>query len=353
MVQLSKLPAFQFYPGDWRKDPGVQSLDYHDRGVWFEMLTLMHESEQRGKLILNGKPMSIDCLARVLGIDPLRANATVDTLLSCGVASRDEQGVIYNRRMVRDEYAREFSSQQGKKGGNPSLVENYNQPGFLYAMQRSSDGKVKIGISQNPTKRLYKVRYTLKTSVEMLAVRHVQDMGKSEAEQHQKYAHRKDGEWFALTEEELFTLISTLKGNDKGKPTPSSSSSVSTTTSKNKDNGNGNGSSQPDTCDTRILSETVGIFGMREQADMNRLLAVHMKESGRNVNQAIEAMTGRWEEYQGRAPSLEWQYGSSYKFFMSGNWDKPELWPRKNGKNSEAEARWAEYQAMKGQDETE
>lgn len=49
-----KLPAFQFYPGDWRKDPGVQSLSFHDRGVWHEMLCLMHESEERGKLTLNG-----------------------------------------------------------------------------------------------------------------------------------------------------------------------------------------------------------------------------------------------------------------------------------------------------------
>ena len=49
-----KLPAMQFYPGDWRKDIGVQSLSFHDRGVWFEMLMLMHGSERRGVLVLNG-----------------------------------------------------------------------------------------------------------------------------------------------------------------------------------------------------------------------------------------------------------------------------------------------------------
>jgi hypothetical protein len=42
---MTKLPALQWYPADWRKDPGVQALSLHDRMVWFEMLMLMHESE--------------------------------------------------------------------------------------------------------------------------------------------------------------------------------------------------------------------------------------------------------------------------------------------------------------------
>jgi hypothetical protein len=85
-----KLPAFQFYPADWRKDPGVQSLPYFERGIWFEILCLMHESEQRGKLILNG---------------------------------RDGQGVLMNRRMVSDENLRKIRQESGKKGGNPVLVK--------------------------------------------------------------------------------------------------------------------------------------------------------------------------------------------------------------------------------------
>ena len=93
--------------------------------------------------------------------------------------------------------------------------------------------------------------------------------------------------------------------------------------------------------DTRILSESVGIFGMREQADMNRLLAVHMKESGRTVEQAIHHMTGRWEEYQTRAPSLSWTYGSSHKFFMGGFWDKPETWSERPKSRSEKSKEWS------------
>jgi hypothetical protein len=83
-----------------------------------------------------------------------------------------------------------------------------------------------------------------------------------------------------------------------------------------------------DSVDTRILSESVGIFQMRQEADMHRLLAVYLKSSQMTVDQAIEHMISRWVQYQQLMPSLEWTYGSSYKFFMSGNWDKPETWPR-------------------------
>lgn len=118
-----KLPALQFYPGDWRKDPGVQSLNYFDRGVWFEILCLMHESPERGKLILNGQPMPDDALATILGLDKQILTTTLNTLLTYGVASREEEtGALVNRRMVRDERLRTIRAKAGKLGGNPALL---------------------------------------------------------------------------------------------------------------------------------------------------------------------------------------------------------------------------------------
>lgn len=119
------LPALQFYPGDWRKAPDVQALSYHDRGVWFEMLMLMHESEQRGKLMLNGQPMSEDALARILGMDKQEVKTCLSTLLTYGVASLEpETGIIFCRRMVRDESVRQQKVMAGKLGGNPALLKH-------------------------------------------------------------------------------------------------------------------------------------------------------------------------------------------------------------------------------------
>jgi hypothetical protein len=123
MSKIHKLPAIQFYVGDWRKDPSVQSLNYHDRGVWFEMICLMHEAEQRGKLVLNGQPMPIDALARLLGLDKQILTTTLNTLLEYGVASQcPDTGIILNRRMIRDEEIRKTRASCGKLGGNPILL---------------------------------------------------------------------------------------------------------------------------------------------------------------------------------------------------------------------------------------
>lgn len=125
-----KLPALQFYPGDWRKDVGVQSLTYHDRGVWFEILMLMHESSPRGMLMLNGKAMSEEALGRLLGLDNQSLKQTLTTLLTSGVASTDEEtGALVNRRMVRDEKLRKIRSESGKKGGNPALLKQNSTSG--------------------------------------------------------------------------------------------------------------------------------------------------------------------------------------------------------------------------------
>src|SRR5262245_12673472 len=111
---MMKLPSFQFYPGDWLKDPGVQSLSYHDRGVWLEILCFMHESCDRGKLLLNGAPISDDALARLLGLDKQVLTNTITSLLTSGVASRDEKtGAIMNRRMVGDEKIRKIRAECG------------------------------------------------------------------------------------------------------------------------------------------------------------------------------------------------------------------------------------------------
>ena len=110
------LPALQFYGGDWRKDPGVQSLNYFDRGVWFEMLLMMHESEDRGKLLLNGRPVPNDALARMLGLDMTTLENTLRNIFAMRVASRDpDTQAIMNRRMVRDEAVRRARSEAGKK----------------------------------------------------------------------------------------------------------------------------------------------------------------------------------------------------------------------------------------------
>lgn len=118
------MPAMQFYPADWRKDLAVQALGYFERGVWFEMLCLMHESSERGVLLLNGAPMPDEMVARLLGLDNQTFNQTLTTLLTYGVAKRREtDNAIYSKRMVADEKLCQIRREAGKRGGNPVLLK--------------------------------------------------------------------------------------------------------------------------------------------------------------------------------------------------------------------------------------
>jgi len=121
---MSRLPAMQFYPADWQSDPGIRALGFFERGVWFEILCLMHFSAERGVLLLNDRAMTDDELARSLGLDKQILTNTLTTLLGSGVASRrEEDGAIISRRMVRDERVRQERIKAGKSGGNPNLLK--------------------------------------------------------------------------------------------------------------------------------------------------------------------------------------------------------------------------------------
>lgn len=88
------------------------------------MLCLMHESERRGVLTLNGLPMPEDALSRLLGLDVDLVKQIVSKLEAHGVASREQDtGALFCRRMVRDEYIRQIRQESGKKGGNPILLK--------------------------------------------------------------------------------------------------------------------------------------------------------------------------------------------------------------------------------------
>ena len=118
-----KLPAIQFYPGDWHKDQGVQALDLTQRGAWFELLLMMHDSDERGVLLVNGQPMPEAVIARRLGLDNQTANQILTTLLDYGVASRRTfDNALFCRRMVKDEKLRQIRTEAGRKGGNPTLL---------------------------------------------------------------------------------------------------------------------------------------------------------------------------------------------------------------------------------------
>jgi len=210
-----KRPAFQFYPKEWIWDQGLRECSVAARGLWVDMLCLMHEGEPYGHLTTSG-----DLLLRVTGLTAKQYAALLDELEARGVFSRTDTGGIFSRRMVRDEGRRIEGAAFGSQGGNPALGRRYNIPGFVYLMRRSSDKAVKIGIATNPTNRLRKVREALRGDVvELINVFPVSDMGTSEHDLHRAYMQAKvSAEWYALTTADIKNIGLTLKGQAETAP---------------------------------------------------------------------------------------------------------------------------------------
>lgn len=123
-----KLPAIHFYPGDWLRDH-VAGCSLGAQGLWLRMMILMHDSERYGHLCLNGSPIPPESLARRCGCDSLaQYESLLAELESATVPSRTNSGVIYSRRMVRDDRKRKDGVTYGKQGGNPKLKKTLNPP---------------------------------------------------------------------------------------------------------------------------------------------------------------------------------------------------------------------------------
>lgn len=135
-----KRPAFQFYPGDWLNDASLRMVSAGARGLWIDMLCIMHQGSEYGYLKVNGKVILPTNLARMTGTTFKEAEGYLEELEEAGVFSRDEGGCIFSRRMIRDEEIREARAAGGSKGGNPALMgeKKVNLPANLQPTPSSS-----------------------------------------------------------------------------------------------------------------------------------------------------------------------------------------------------------------------
>ena len=120
-----KRPSFQFYPGDWAANPNLRRCTFSERGIWLEVMCLMHDQEPYGMLrwtleeiaqAVGCKTAELAALVRkcvIKGSDVRLDDAYIYTPRS---GRRDGPPVVlieaqdgplwYSSRMVKDEYVR-------------------------------------------------------------------------------------------------------------------------------------------------------------------------------------------------------------------------------------------------------
>ena len=114
---MSKRPSFQFYTGDWLKDPNLGRCSAATRGIWIDLLALMHENDRSGEL--TGTVVSLSQVCRCSAEEMETALMELQDTGAADILEGDKSGTcpadvrncpglvrVVNRRMFREEKGR-------------------------------------------------------------------------------------------------------------------------------------------------------------------------------------------------------------------------------------------------------
>jgi hypothetical protein len=119
MLIVAKMPFMKFFPRDWMGDDRLRLCSVAARGLWIDLLCLMHSAPRRGYLqTATGIPLPLEQIARMAGCSTDEASRLLQELISSGVCDCSEHGLVYSRRMVREAGISLVRSEIGRKGAN-------------------------------------------------------------------------------------------------------------------------------------------------------------------------------------------------------------------------------------------
>jgi hypothetical protein len=140
---MSKLPAFQFYPGDYLKDPQVTMLSLAARGAWVDLICAMHETDRTGELV-----GSVEQMARITRCSVDEFRVCLVELKACKVANITERNgkiTIVNRRMAREHKERVSNKmRQAKFRNSTNVVKKVTSPSSSSSSSSSSNTVVAV-----------------------------------------------------------------------------------------------------------------------------------------------------------------------------------------------------------------
>jgi hypothetical protein len=214
------LPWLQFYPSDWLSD-SVAGCCLGAQGLWLRMLFVAHNSQRYGYLEADGKPIPDEQLARRCGCASVEEYRNLlAELSSAGVPARTTDGVIYSRRMVRDQEERSGAADRQRKHRSHASVTPLSQ-GEVRSQNQKSETEVKKEAPATPSLSFSGQYFTVTTKQDAVLgeafpwidrpaeYRKVDSWLEANPERRPKKANRFLHNWFSR--------ITQSKGRDNGK----------------------------------------------------------------------------------------------------------------------------------------
>lgn len=147
-------PWSKFFWNDWETNPKLRLCSLAAQGLWMRLLCLAAKSNPTGFIAVAGRPCSSTDIARLSGVPEQEVESLLGELSRNGVFSRDAQGRIYCRRMVKDNRKRQKLRQNGAKGGQASFL---NGKGIFAQAEQSDEQQTEQGREpQKPESRIHK-----------------------------------------------------------------------------------------------------------------------------------------------------------------------------------------------------
>ncbi|WP_028226783.1 hypothetical protein [Paraburkholderia ferrariae] len=127
-------PSFQFYPGDWQANSNLRRCTHAEKGVWIDVMCLLHDSEEYGVLrwplreIAQAIGASLATLRAIVSKGVLKGADKGQACAACiyvprsgrrdgepvALVAEQEGPVWYSSRMVKDEYVRSVRGESSR-----------------------------------------------------------------------------------------------------------------------------------------------------------------------------------------------------------------------------------------------
>lgn len=127
----AKLRWTKFFWQDWDNDKALNLCEPAAQALWMKMLVIAAAHDPVGYVAINGQALTAEDLKHLTGWHQYPIQNWLNQLQKNGVFSRDEDGTIFSRRMVRDAQMSEEQRKRGLKGGNPNLTKTNEKKGRL------------------------------------------------------------------------------------------------------------------------------------------------------------------------------------------------------------------------------
>jgi hypothetical protein len=155
---MSNRGYIRFWTHDWLMDHSLRTCVPLARALWIDLICLMHEGEPYGHLTINGKPANTRQIAYATRLHPKTVAKLMENLETNGVFSKNRDGVIYSRRMVRDHAIQQKARESGLKGGpqawvNPHPIGNGKAPPPTHSTYNHNHNHNQAGVNPSRVNR--------------------------------------------------------------------------------------------------------------------------------------------------------------------------------------------------------